>query len=146
MEIDVCPRWLLHRLKVPLQAQSHVAILLSALIAIGSAPLLIYLPHFCLMQKLLSIPCPGCGILHSIRASLRLDFAEAWRSNPAGIVLTGFFAFEVIARLIAVVEARTRSVVTELCHHGSLITLSCLLLVWISRLILGDFNGLYFLS
>jgi hypothetical protein len=59
MEIDICPRWLLARLRVPQRRQHHVALLVSTLLALGLLPHVIHVPHFCLMQKALGNPLSG---------------------------------------------------------------------------------------
>jgi hypothetical protein len=146
MEIDVCPRWLLDKLRIPKQLQPNVAILLSSMLALVISPLLIRVPHFCLMRRFLGSPCPGCGALHSIAALLQLNLGQALTYNPAGIVVAGFFVFQIAARFVAIFIARTRTLVTHLCRCGSMVTLSCLLAVWIHKLILGGINGFYFVS
>jgi hypothetical protein len=50
MEIDICPGWILARLRVPQHSQHHVAPLASTLLALAMLPLAIRIPHFCLMQ------------------------------------------------------------------------------------------------
>jgi hypothetical protein len=94
MEIDICPRWILARLRVPSQSQHHVAVLVSTLLSLALLPLALFIPHFCLMQKVLGIPCPGCGVCHSIMAILRLKPALAWEANPAGVGVASVFCFQ----------------------------------------------------
>jgi Protein of unknown function (DUF2752) len=93
MEIDICPRWVLGWLRIPEQSQHHVALLASTWLALALLPVAIHIPHFCLMQKVLGIPCPGCGISHSMIAFLRLNPRMAWQANPAGVGLASVFCF-----------------------------------------------------
>lgn len=37
----------------------------------------------CPIRNLIGFPCPGCGITRATLCLLRLDFAGAWRMNPA---------------------------------------------------------------
>jgi Protein of unknown function (DUF2752) len=133
MEIDICPRWVLARLRIPGQSQHHVALFVSTLLTLAFLPLVIHLPHFCLMQKVLGIPCPGCGILHSIMAFLRLKPVMAWEANPAGVGVASVFCFQLVARPIALMAPRTGDLVSEASRHISNVALGSLLLVWISR-------------
>jgi hypothetical protein len=135
MEIDICPRWVLARLRVPQQTQHHVALLVSTLLTLAVLPLVTHIPHFCLMQKVLGIPCPGCGISHSVMALLRLKFGTAWQSNPAGVGVASVFCFQLVARPIAITAPRTGVLVSQVSRHMSNVALGSLLLVWVSRLI-----------
>lgn len=135
MEIDICPRWVLAKLRVPTQCQYHVALLVSTLLALALLPLAIHVPHFCLMRKVLGIPCPGCGVSHSIMAILRLNPVMAWDANPAGVGVVLAFCFQLVARPIAIMAPRTSDLVSQASRHLSNVVLGSLLFVWISRVI-----------
>jgi len=131
MEIDFCPRWILAKLHIPEQSQYHVGLLVSALLILLFLPLAIRIPHFCLMQRVLGIPCPGCGVCRSILAILRLKPGIAWRANPAGIGVASVFGFQLAARPIALMAPRTGSFVSQASRNISNATLGSLLLVWV---------------
>ena len=135
MEIDICPRWILARLRIPEHSQHHIALLLSALLTLALLPLAIHIPHFCLMQKVLGIPCPGCGILHSMMAFLRLNPGMAWEANPAGVGVASVFCFQLVARPIALIAPRTGDLISQVSWRMSNVALGSLLLVWIIRVI-----------
>jgi hypothetical protein len=135
MEIDVCPRWLLAKVRIPGQSQHHVALLVSMLLALSLAPIVTHVPHICLMRKVLGIACPGCGITHSIIAILRLNPVMAWQANPAGFGVASAFCFQLLARPIAIVAPRTGDFVSQLSRHISNVALAFLLVVWISRVV-----------
>ena len=135
MEIDVCPRWLLARLGTPKQHQNHVALLVSALLALTLLPLAVQIPHFCLMRAVLGIPCPGCGVAHSILAILRLHPFGAWAANPAGAGVVLVFGFQLAARPIAIMVPKASNLISQTSHHISNVALAGLLLVWIYRVI-----------
>jgi Protein of unknown function (DUF2752) len=135
MEIDIFPRWILARLHISGQSQQHVALLASALFILVLLPLAIHIPHFCLMQKVLGIPCPGCGILHSMMAFLHLKPVMAWEANPAGVGVASVFCFQLVARPIALMAPRTGNLVSRASHHISNVALGSLLLLWISKVI-----------
>ena len=146
MEINFCPRWLLAKAGVSPEAQPHLAIVLSTLAALLASPLLVRVPHICLMHALLGLPCPGCGILHGMAAMSKMDLAAAWNANPASFFLAALVALQLLARPIALCSARTRPAITCISNYASKTALAALLLVWIERLILGGMHGAGFVS
>jgi hypothetical protein len=135
MEIDFCPRWILSRLRVPERSQRHLAILISTLAALMLVPIIPHVPHFCLMKKLLGIPCPGCGISHSVMAAFRFDLAKAWLANPAGIGVAMLFSFQVVARPLAIALPRAAGVVSSISRYGSNLSVILLFVVWTYRVL-----------
>ncbi len=135
MEIDFCPRWILAKLRVPERSQQHFAILISTLAALMLVPILPHVPHFCLMKKALGIPCPGCGISHSLMAAFRFDLARAWFANPAGVGVAMLFAFQIVARPIAIALPRASTAVSSVSKYGSNFSVILLFLVWAYRVL-----------
>ncbi|MBZ5492213.1 MAG: DUF2752 domain-containing protein [Acidobacteriia bacterium] len=133
MEIDFCPRWILTRLRVPERSQHHLAMLISTLVVLLLVPIIPHVPHFCLMKKLLGIPCPGCGISHSLMAALRFDLAKAWFFNPAGIAVALLFCYQIVARPVAIALPQAAAAVSSISRYGSNITVILLFLVWSYR-------------
>lgn len=141
MEINICPQWLLRKSGLPAEVHQHAAMLLSNLSVLLLAPLLIAIPHVCLFHLLLGIPCPGCGILHGMAALLRLDFASAYRSNPAALILSSLLAFQIAARPVAIKLASARPLVNTISQRLSVVVYGSLLCVWFIRLICGGIHG-----
>jgi|SRR5271170_1236856 len=135
MEILVCPRWLLNRLPISEQNRVHVNAFFSVLLLCLLAPVFVRIPHFCLLHHFLGIPCPGCGITHSLIASEQMQFREAWLSSPAGIPLAVYFAFQVCARPFALCVERTGAAISRLSKLGERVVLSALFVVWLTRLL-----------
>ena len=135
MEIDFCPRWVLAKLHVPERSQHHFAILLSTLAALMLFPIISHVPHFCLMKKILGIPCPGCGISHSVMAAFTLDLAKAWFANPAGIGVALLFCFQIVARPIALALPGASGIVSSISRNGSNLSVILLFLVWTYRVL-----------
>jgi len=133
MEIDICPRWVLAKLRIPEPSRHHVALLVSTLVTLALLPLAIHIPHLCLMQKVLGIPCPGCGVCHSVIAMLHLSPVRAWEANPAGVGVALVFCFQLVARPIAITVPGTGVLVSQVSRHMSNVALGSLLLVWVSR-------------
>jgi Protein of unknown function (DUF2752) len=119
MEIDFFPRWILTKLRVPERSQHHLAILLSTLIVLLVVPIIPHVPHFCLMKKMLGIPCPGCSISHSVMATFRLDMAKAWFANPAGIGVALLFSFQIVVRPVAIALPQASAAVSPISRYGS---------------------------
>jgi hypothetical protein len=119
MEIDFFPRWILTKLRVPERSQHHLAILLSTLIVLLVVPIIPHVPHFCLMKKMLGIPCPGCSISHSVMATFRLDMAKAWFANPAGIGVALLFSFQIVVRPVAIALPQASAAVSSISRYGS---------------------------
>ena len=133
MEINFCPRWILTRLRVPERSQHHLAILISTLVVFLLVPIIPHVPHFCLMKKLLGIPCPGCGISHSLMSVFRFDLAKAWLANPAGIGVALLFSFQIVARPVAIALPRAAVVVSSISRYASNFSVVLLFVVWAYR-------------
>jgi hypothetical protein len=133
MEINICPRWVLTKLGIVEDRQYHIALFVSALLVVPLLLLAMHIPHYCLIRKILGIPCPGCGVSHSILAILRLDPVRAWAENPAGIGVALVLSFQLLARPIAFMAPRVGDLVSQCSRHISNVALGGLLLVWISR-------------
>ncbi|PSH04776.1 MAG: hypothetical protein CXZ00_05230 [Acidobacteria bacterium] len=132
--INVCPRWIWEKLGLRPEVGQHVALSFSALLALISSPLLMRLPHVCLMKKIFGMPCPGCGILHSLAALLHFDFVHAVQSNPAGIAVASAFLSQIAVGPVAVFWAEARSGADMVSRVASRIGWTALMSVWLLRL------------
>jgi hypothetical protein len=135
MEINFCPRWILTKLHVPERSRHHFAILISTLLIMLFVPMIPHVPHFCLMKKFLGIPCPGCGISHSLMAAFRIDLARAWGENPAGIAVALLFCYQIVARPVAIALPPASAAVSSISRYGSNISVILLFLVWAYRVL-----------
>ena len=99
MEIALFPEWLFIWGFVSREQARRLNLLCSGMVVIIVVALALNrlesLPHFCLFQRVLGIPCPGCGILHSLNASFHGDFRRAWTANPAGLMLAVTLLFQI---------------------------------------------------
>src|SRR5262244_3123304 len=99
MQIALFPEWMLAWVFASPERRRWLNLLFSGIVVILITALALdrveSLPHFCLFQRVLGIPCPGCGILHSLNASFHGDFRRAWAANPAGLVLAPMLLFQV---------------------------------------------------
>jgi hypothetical protein len=134
MEIDICPRLFLAMLGIPERTRDHAALFLSTFVILALLPLIAYIPHFCLMQKVLGMPCLGCGVSRSLLALLRLRPAIAWAANPAGFAVAALLLFQVVARPIAIAAPEMSEFISKMSRRLGNMALTCLLVVWASRL------------
>ena len=135
MEINFCPRWILTRLRVPERSQHHAAILISTLLILLFVPIIPHVPHFCLLKKTLGIPCPGCGISHSLMSVFRFDLANAWLANPAGIGVALLFSFQIVARPVAIALPHASAAVSSISRYTSNFSVILLFVVWAYRVL-----------
>jgi hypothetical protein len=66
MEIYCCPEKLLDGFGIGEKNRLHAGFIISSLIVLLLTPILAVIPRACLFRLLLGLPCPGCGIIHSI--------------------------------------------------------------------------------
>jgi hypothetical protein len=135
MEINFFSERLLCKLRIPHDIQYHVGVFVSTVLAIVVLPLLTFVPHFCLMQRIFHIPCLGCGITHSLLALSVADFGASFRSNPAGLPFAAGLCFQLVARPMAIMYAESRTAVTDLSRRITVAVTTLLFLVWVVRLI-----------
>jgi hypothetical protein len=88
------------------------------------------------MQRMLHIPCPGCGITHALLALSLADYGASIKANPAGLPLAVGFCFQLIARPVAIVYAGCRPMVADLSHRITATVVTLLFVVWFVRLTL----------
>ncbi len=135
MEICVCPKSVLNRIPLDADRLVHLNFLVSAAAVLALAPLLGSLPHVCLAQWLLRIPCPGCGITHSLCAMGHLDFRNAWHWNPAAIPLAVFLVLQFLFRSIALWKPFMGQMITRGSRLAGRFVWGSLLIVWFARLL-----------
>jgi hypothetical protein len=142
MEIAIIPRFIIRKIFQDDLKQIHANILLSSLlviIALLIAPIysanIASMPHFCLFEKVLHIPCPGCGITRSLFSVVRGNLFLAWHYNPAGLLLFFFTLFQIPARITALKYENTSELIFNGSRKISFFLLLSLVLVWMLKLI-----------
>ncbi len=140
MEIAFVPKRILSRLSECANVQVHLNVALSSsvLLVLSLLPcaktVLSWIPHRCLAQLLFNIPCPGCGILHSLSAVSSFHMSEAWRYNPVGPYLALFLILQIPLRLIAIrlpTWERSVLIVSDVASRAVALTL---VFIWLSKL------------
>jgi len=107
-----------------------------ALLILAASPLLALLdriPHVCLFQYFLGIPCPGCGMTHSLIAALHGDWLASWRANPMGIPLAAGLIGRPFFRLAARLRPQLRRAVERSLSQQAVVFYVGLAVVWVIR-------------
>jgi len=134
MEIYLLPNWMLERLAISPSRRLHLNAFASALLALLAAPMLVRVPHICLFQYFLHLPCPGCGITHSLISMERLDLSGAVCANPAGLFVAAFLGLQLVARPVGLFVEGWETAVARMSRYASGVTVAALIFVWIWRL------------
>lgn len=115
----------------------HLNYCLSAITLAIALPYLRLIPHVCLFQWLLGIPCPGCGITSALVAVCKLDFHTAAQINVAALPLALLLSFQVFIRPLTLRSSskRLESVIDRSSRFISLLASCSLCLVWVAKLI-----------
>ena len=141
MEIAIIPRFIINRLHNGDMERIHINVMLTSVLIMlvlffwEAGTFLSSIPHFCLFERLLNIPCPGCGVTGSFLALGRFDLASAWGSNPAGVLLFFYLFLQIPLRIVALKFRTIQTYVFVISKIGGYIVLTALILVWIFRLI-----------
>jgi hypothetical protein len=100
------------------------------LLYIGSLPL----PHSCTFKNLTGIPCPGCGLSHSMVEAARGDLKQSFRYHHLGLLTLIYVLAQLIYRIgaIAAPELTVRILGPEKYINSGLVVLAVFFLLnWI---------------
>ncbi len=143
MEIAIIPRFIINKFIHDEISKIHANVLITSILIIFLLLLLnnhhVYLssiPHFCLFQKILNIPCPGCGVTRSLLSMSNWNLSLAWQFNPAGVFLLFYIIAQVPLRIIALKFYTTQMCISQISRLSSNTIIIVLFFVWILRLTL----------
>jgi hypothetical protein len=91
-------------------------------------------PSICLMQALLGLPCPGCGVTTSVLLLLRGGLTEALQANSAAPVVMAFAAAQLVITVVAARGRMPTGVVATLSRANDRALIAALLANWIMRI------------
>jgi hypothetical protein len=60
----------------------------------------------CAFKQLFDFPCPTCGLTRSVLYTLHGQFGEAWRLNPAGLLLVSGLVLLALALIFLSLQRR----------------------------------------
>ena len=75
---------------------------------VGTPEQRIFQPNFCLVKKLIGVPCPACGVTRSVHEVLNLNIGKAIKYNAAGLLVAILLLANWLYSLLAVVTDRFR--------------------------------------
>jgi hypothetical protein len=140
MELAIIPRFIMRKFFDETH-QIHANVLMTSMLVVVVLVFghiyftqLSSVPHFCICQKVLNVPCPGCGVTRSMVAIAEGNILSAWKSNPAGLFLVFYLVAQIPLRIMALKFRTLQGRVSQMSRLGSMIAVSILLLVWIARL------------
>jgi hypothetical protein len=93
------------------------------------------LPHFCLFERLLGIPCPGCGMTGSLASLANGDLASSLALHPVGVGLVLAVAVQSLARAARLLRWAPAGAPERLIRTLNGGILVALLAVWAQRLL-----------
>lgn len=142
MEIAIIPNFIIKIISQNEMRKIHINIMLSSGLLIFVVSILSthnsffsWIPHFCLFQHYLQIPCPGCGIIRSLLALTKGHFSSAWVFNPAGVLFSFYLIAQIPLRIIAITDPTTQNRIIQISRTGSNAVIISLFSIWILRLI-----------
>ena len=140
MEVAIIPRLFLRRLLHDSASQLHANILFSSVLVLAMLVLcqnqfqqISSIPHFCVFQKTMNVPCPGCGVTRSFFSIVEGNVMLAWQFNPVGLWLFLFFIIQIPLRIVALKFKQTSDTVARFSKAASWVVICIMSLVWIVR-------------
>ncbi|MDR2240565.1 MAG: DUF2752 domain-containing protein [Zoogloeaceae bacterium] len=92
------------------------------------------LPHYCIFERFVDIPCPGCNITLALVQIAHLHIAESISTNPGGIALVLTVTFQIGVHFSALARFVTFSTAQQLVALTTRIFFSFLMLHWLITL------------
>src|SRR5437016_5411192 len=77
-------------------AISHSTVLIVLFFAPAVFSWLTEMPHACLFRSLLGIPCPGCGVITSLRLLAEGRILQSVSANLLGVVTVAFLLIALV--------------------------------------------------
>ena len=140
MEVAIIPRIFLRRLLPDSVRQLHANILFSSVLVLVMLVLcqnqfqqISSIPHFCVFQKIMNVPCPGCGVTRSFFSIVEGNVMLAWQFNPVGLCLFLFLVIQIPLRIVALKFKQTSDTVARFSKTASWVVICIMSLVWIVR-------------
>ena len=139
MEIAIIPKWLIKYLSNDYFRQNDFNILISnSLIIIFFLTFknvlidfLGYIPHFCLIDKIIGVECPVCGTTRAFCELSNGNLNNAYFLNATSILVALFFISQIPLRLISLINENKSKIINIISKFLSRSILTIILLNWI---------------
>lgn len=146
MEIAIIPKWLIKYLSNDYFRQNDYNILISnSLIIIFFLTFknvlidfLGYIPHFCLIDKIIGVECPVCGTTRAFCELSKGNLNNAYFLNATSILVALFFISQIPLRLISLINERKSKIINIISKFLSQSILTIILLYWIINLFINN--------
>lgn len=97
-------------------------------------------PHlpiaFCVLKRLIGVPCPACGLTASVMALAHGELRESIHSNAAGCVVILFYLAELLSTIACRSGVIASGLAARMTRSGDRILAFSLLAQWGIRLVL----------
>ncbi len=88
------------------------------------------IPHFCLFDKIVGIPCPFCGITRGLCEISKGNIGSAFELNVASFFIALFFLSQIPFRILTILNPNTLQDVTKYSNMMGNILLILIGLNW----------------
>lgn len=93
---------------------------------------------FCLSQRIIGIPCIGCGVTRGVFKLLDGDFIGSFLINPGSSLLVTSLLIQLPLQISTFAKKISYKVMLRFNQHLSCFILICLVIVWAIRIIFPD--------
>jgi hypothetical protein len=146
MEIAIIPNWLMKYLSKDYFRQNDFNILISNSMIIifflifknVLIDFLGYIPHFCLIDKIIGVECPVCGTTRAFCELSNGNIGNAYLLNATSLLVALFFIFQLPLRLISLIDENKRKIINIISKFLSRSILTIILLNWIINLFINN--------
>lgn len=146
MEIAIIPNWLIKYSSKSFCRQNDLNILISNLLIIlfflifknKLIALLGHIPHFCLIDKVIGVECPVCGMTRAFCELSNGNLYNAYFLNATSILVVIFFISQIPLRLISLINKNKNKIINTISRYFSLSILTIILLNWIINLYINN--------
>jgi hypothetical protein len=146
MEIAIIPNWLMKYLSKDYFRQNDFNILISNSMIIifflifknVLIDFLGYIPHFCLIDKIIGVECPVCGTTRAFCELSNGNIGNAYLLNATSLLVALFIIFQLPLRLISLIDENKRKIINIISKFLSRSILTIILLNWIINLFINN--------
>lgn len=142
MEIAIIPNFLIKHLSSDFYRQNDYNILISNLTIFlffaffGSylISFLNYIPHFCLIDKVIGIECPVCGTTRAFCELSVGNLNRAYNLNKTSFFVAFYFVFQIPLRIMSISGITKTIKINEISNFFGRVILTIILINWITNL------------
>jgi hypothetical protein len=146
MEIAIIPQFFIRKLTSNFYRQNDYNIILSnlfiiiffALFSNSLMSILSYIPHFCLIDKLIGFECPVCGTTRAFCEISNGNITSAYQLNATSILVAAFFIIQIPLRLVSIFKEQHTKIINKISKYFSQTILAIILLNWIINLFINN--------